>query len=247
MAKARILVTRPAHLQQGALSQLEEADYEPVSLPLLEIQPVDIEAPESGPIRSHILNLDLYNSVIFISRNAARIGAELIDQFWPQLPVGIEWLAIGQSTADELAGYGIIATVNAGTDSEALLDTPQLQELAEQRILLVKGEGGRELLQQTLTARGAKVDSIELYKRQPCRYTEAELITRVGTACDAVILTSGEALTAYHTLGLWPQATLFLPSERVAQQAKRLGYTEIVVADGASDLAMLSAIEQRFS
>jgi uroporphyrinogen-III synthase len=245
--KARVLVTRPAHLQQGALSRLTEAGYEPVSLPLLQIEPIDIDAPESGWIRTAVLNLDLYSKVIFISRNAARIAAELIDQYWPQLPVGVEWIAIGQSTANELRHLDIEAVVNSGIDSEALLDASQLQELAGQRILLLKGVGGRELLQQQLEARGAQVDAAELYQRTPCSYTATQLTERIAQPAEAVLLTSGESLQAYDALTMPKSLLLVVPSERVAQQAHRLGYTDISTATGASDDAMLAALEQRFS
>lgn len=253
--RARVLVTRPAHLQQGAISRLRAAGYDPVSLPLLRIDAVDIESRDAGPIRNSILNLDLYTKVIFISRNAAHIGAELIDQYWPQLPVGVEWLAIGQGTADQLAAFGIEATVNPGVDSEALLDTPQLQELSDQRILLIKGVGGRDLLQHALEARGAQVDTAEVYQRSVCSYTEAELAEKLGTKLgaklskmvDAALLTSGEALQALKKLGLACDTVLVVPSDRVALQAAKLGYTDVVTANGASDEAMLAAVAQRLS
>ena len=246
-ARARVLVTRPAHLQQGVISRLQAAGFEPVSLPLLKIEPIDIESAEAGAVRSAILNLDLYSKVIFISRNAACIGADLIDQYWPQLPIGVDWMAIGQGTANQLAAFGIQASVNPGVDSEALLATPQLQELTEQRILLIKGVGGRELLQQTLEARGAQVDAIEVYQRSVCSYTEAEIAERFGAAVDAVMLTSGEALTAFHVLGLAADIALVVPSERVAQQATQLGYSDVTTANSANDEKMLAALAQRLS
>ncbi len=245
--RARVLVTRPAHLQKGAISRLEQAGFEPVSLPLLRIEAIDIESAEASAIRSSILNLDLYSTVIFISRNAARIGAELIDQYWPQLPIGVEWIAIGQGTADQLAELGIHAKVNPGVDSEALLDTPQLQEVSDQRILLVKGVGGRDLLKHALEVRGAQVNTIEVYQRSICSYTEAELADKLGATVDVALLTSGEALQAFSELNLAGCMALVVPSERVAMQAAQLGYTDVVTANGASDEAMLAAIAQRLS
>ena len=248
MAKARVLITRPAHLQQGATDLLIEAGYDCIALPLLRISPIDIESTEAGYVRNRILDLDLYAKVIFISRNAARIGADLIDQYWPQLPLGIEWIAIGQGTADELNQAGIDALVNQGVDSEALLDAPQLQDLSDQRILLVKGVGGRDLLRKTLESRGANVDEIEIYRRTPCDYTDTELHERIRAPLDAILLTSGEALDALEQLNLKQRHSLMLlvPSERIAQQARELGYTNIQISNGASDSAMLDALESRY-
>ena len=248
VAKARVLLTRPAHLQQGATDLLTAAGYECISLPLLSITPIDIDSAEAGFVRSRILDLDLYAKVIFISRNAARIGADLIDQYWPQLPLGVEWIAIGQGTADELSQVGIDALVNQGVDSEALLDAPQLQDLSDQRILLVKGVGGRDLLRQTLESRGANVDEIEIYRRTPCDYTDTELHERMRAPLDAILLTSGEALAAFDQLNLKQRHSLVLivPSERIAQLARERGYPNIQISSGASDSAMLDALESRY-
>ena len=249
VVKARVLLTRPAHLQQGALELLTAAGYECISLPLLSITPIDIESEEAGYLRSRILDLDLYTRVIFISRNAARIGADLIDQYWPQLPVGVEWIAIGQGTADELSHLGIDAQVNPGVDSEALLDAPQLRELSDQRILLVKGVGGRDLLRKILEKRGAIVDEIEIYQRTPCDYTDTELVERISKPLDALLITSGEALIALEHIK-WRDlrsSLLIVPSERIASQAQELGYQNIQTSAGASDRAMLDALELRFN
>lgn len=248
MAKARVLVTRPAHLQQGATDLLTAAGYDCIALPLLRISPIDIESTEAGYVRNRILDLDRYAKVIFISRNAARIGADLIDQYWPQLPLGIEWIAIGQGTADELSQAGIDALVNQGVDSEALLDAPQLQDLSDQRILLVKGVGGRDLLRKTLESRGANVDEIEIYRRTPYDYTDTELQECIRAQLDAILLTSGEALDVLEQLNLKQRHSLMLlvPSERIAQQARGLGYTNIQISNGASDSAMLDALESRY-
>jgi len=248
VAKARVMVTRPAHLQQGAIQRLTQAGYEPVSLPLLQITPIEIDTSAASSVRSHILNLDLYSQVIFISRNAARIGADLIDQYWPQLPVGVEWIAIGQGTADELSQAGIQAEINPGIDSEALLDSSQLQELGDQRILLIKGVGGRELLQQELERRGAKVDPIAVYHRSACVYTDTELNAQLAEAVDAILLTSGEALSALEQLNLpWRhQCLLIVPSERIATQASEMNYQNVQIAAGASDSAMLDALNLHY-
>jgi len=247
VAKARILATRPEPLIGGLVRKLTAANFEAVPLPLLEIRPIDIHAEAAGVARQLILNLDLFTKVIFISRNAARIGSDLIDQYWPQFPVGVDWFAIGAGTAAELAKFGIEAQVNAGLDSESLLAAPQLQDLAEQRILIVKGVGGRDLLAQTLEARGAKVDSLEVYDRVPCRYTNDELLTRLNGPIDAALISSGEALLAYTQLERPVSDLILVPSERVADQARALDLTDIIVAQGASDEAMIATLEQRFN
>lgn len=249
VAKGPVLITRPEHLQQGLKRMLSAAGYPFCSLPLLRIEPIDIDVREASAVREKILNLDQYDKVIFISRNAAKIGADLIDQYWPQLPLGIDWIAIGSGTAAELLELGIRAVKNRGIDSEALLDDTQLQELSGQRILLVKGAGGRTLLQETLEQRGARVDLAEVYQRKPCLYSAVELRQRVPQPPAAIMITSGEALTALNSLPLpWPlpDIRLILPSPRVAELAERMGLTQFSLAHGAADEAMLAELESIF-
>lgn len=232
---------------QGLISRLTQAGFEPVALPLLRIEPIDIDSAQAAAIRSTLLNLDLFQKVIFISRNAARLGSEMIDHYWPQLPLGVEWIAIGPGTAEVLEEAGINAEINSGVDSEALLASPQLQELAEQRILLVKGVGGRVLLEHTLRQRGARVETIEIYQRVPCRYSDAELAQRFERPIDAVLLTSSESVQAYADLGVTQNSLVVVPSARVARQAETLGFNDVVTASGASDEAMLGALDSRFN
>ena len=250
MAKGRVLITRPAD-QQANLAQLLEADgYQTVSLPLLKIEAIDLDQPEQGNLRQHFLNLDLYSTVVFISRNAAKLGGEIIDQYWPQLPVGIRWLSIGQGTADELSFFGIEPDINAGIDSEALLADTDLQHLDEQRILIVKGQGGRNLLEAELERRGASVDLAEIYRRVAPSYTQDELTKHLATPLDAVLITSGEALENLSQLPVgqdqFKQRLLVVPSQRIADLATQLGFGNVQVARGADNQAMLDALNLRF-
>ena len=85
--------------------------------------------------------------MIFISANAVRFGLALVDDYWPQLPTGLNWYAIGVATAAVLARHGIAAiTPRRFMSSEGLLAVPALQHVSDQRVLIVKGEGGRECL-----------------------------------------------------------------------------------------------------
>ncbi len=236
-------------MQAGLNQLLTDAGYEPCTLPLIDIKPIDMDSANQGQTRNYFLNLDLYSSVIFISRNAAQIGGELIDHYWPQLPLAINWFAIGRGTADELENYGIPTQVNQGIDSEALLSIDALQHIAEQRILIIKGTGGRDLLAQTLTARGAKVDLAEIYTRTSPSYSETELAQALDSRLDAILVTSGEALSnldaMLKTRPEIKQLPLILPSQRVADLANMLGFTDPLVANGADNYAMLDTLNRR--
>ncbi len=259
MLKPRILVTRPAHQAAGQAALLETLGAEPVLLPLLEITPVDASDPDFNLLKSKVMDLDLYHKVIFISANSAICGIDLIDQYWPQLPVGIEWLAIGRQTAAQLNNLGITATQSPeGYDSEALLSLPQLQQIETDKILIMRGNGGRETLAEQLTQRGAKVDYANLYQRTAPHYTSEQISSIIGNVSSrstysakplsAILITSGEALNnlthliADHNLKKLLHTTLVVPSERVARIAAQLGYTRVITASGPDNQAMAETV-----
>lgn len=249
LAGLRVLVTRPAHQAQGQIEQLAALGAEPVPLPLLEIQEIDESEPDAfNSIKAKVLDLDLYTGVIFVSPNASRIGARWIDEYWPQLPLGVQWLAIGAATAKTLSALDIPAYhVTGGFDSEALLADPLLQQVAEQRFLIMRGEGGRELLGDTLSARGARIDYADLYRRICPRYSAADIKSTIYTQrLSAILITSGEAL--YNLLelaGTEPDllsTELIVPSARIAEIAQARGFNRIRIADGPDDSSMIRAI-----
>ncbi|WP_417227018.1 uroporphyrinogen-III synthase [Amphritea sp.] len=250
MANPRVLVTRPEHQAQGQTALLASMGIEPIPLPLLDITPIADADPAFPLLKSHIMDLDLYHKVIFTSANAVATGMELIDQYWPQLPIGIEWFAIGQQTALKLESYGITAQRSPiGYDSEALLSLPLLQNITEQKILIMRGEGGRETLAEQLRQRGARIDYADLYRRSMPHYTSEQIM---GTISDkplaAVLLTSGEAVNNLtqliddHALKALKHTTLVVPSARVARIAAELGYTRVITASGPDNQAMAETV-----
>lgn len=260
MPKPRILVTRPSHQAAGQAALLESLGAEPVLLPLLEIKPVEASDDGFNLLKSRVMDLDLYHKVIFISGNAVTYGIELIDQYWPQLPVGVEWLAIGRQTAAQLDSLGITATQPPnGYDSEALLSLPQLQQITTDRILIMRGEGGRETLAEQLSQRGARVDYADLYRRTAPHYTSEQISSIISNTSNssastraeslsAMLITSGEALNnlthliTEHNFKQFLHTTLVVPSERVARIAAELGYTRVITASGPDNQAMAEAV-----
>jgi uroporphyrinogen-III synthase len=148
----RVLVTRPAGQETALCNAVQGAGYTVFSQPLLELRAV---SELSAPQRQLLLDLDRYQHIIFISGNAVSFGMDCIENYWPQLPAALNWYAIGEATADLLEKFGIDAiTPGAVMTSEGLLAVAPLQKVADQRILIVKGEGGRATLRQELQRRG---------------------------------------------------------------------------------------------
>lgn len=246
----RVLVTRPAgEAAQELCKTIEAAGYTVYSQPLLVLSELQ---PLPASLGQKLLDLDRYQHVIFISANAVRFGMALIEDYWPQLPVGLTWYAIGAATAAGLEAYDIRA-VSPGNamSSEGLLAVPQLQAVRDERVLIVKGEGGRDTLTRELTNRGAVVDELACYRRSLPDLPAGELAARLASwKIDVILISSGEGLANLQLL-LSPAETsnvksvsLIVPSARVARLAYEAGFTRVETADNASDSAMLLALQE---
>lgn len=255
--RKRVLVTRPAAQQQSLCDALSQAGFAAVSLPMLEIVAVAADAAAAQAIKNRMLALDDYRHVIFISANAVECGMAWLTRLWPkqqqgrQWPAGIRWYAIGRATAQQLASYDVDAV--AGHDamnSETLLANPQLQAVSGERILIVRGVGGRETLAHTLRERGAQVDYCEVYERHAAHYTEPRLREFFNGNDNAIIANSGETLLALLAQAdaeqlrqRLLQTPVIVPGERVAQLANEKGFANVVAAKNASADATIAALK----
>lgn len=248
----RLLVTRAEHQSQGQQALIQALGGTPVCLPLIEIEPVSDSDAAYADLKYCLLDLDLYQKVIFVSPNAARLGVELIEDFWPQPPLGIDWIGIGRQTVKQLEQHGIPAwSSDQGYDSEALLSSDRFQQVEGQRILILRGNGGRDLMRRTLTARGARVDYGTVYYRRLPSYSEQTLKQKLlGETLSALLVTSGEGLLNLQTLITTHSVDryqpllntlLIVPSERIAVIARELGYKRVRVAQGPDDDSMVRA------
>lgn len=158
---AGVLVTRPADQADGLAGAVRMLGAKPVFWPGIEIR----ECDDEGALSRDLETTDL---VVFVSRNAARIGAARIIAAGG-LPAHVRVAAIGRGTETELNNLGLrhVIVPQVGYDSEALADSPALPEVRNRSILIVRGRGGRERLAELLTQRGARVRYAECYLRQP--------------------------------------------------------------------------------
>lgn len=268
LAHCRVLLTRPADQAQSLAAAIRAQGGEAFSLPLLNIVPV--HTPEDTQrVRSRVMALDQYEIAIFISTNAATLGLEWIENFWPQLPVGLQACAVGPGTAAVLRQLPWpVHCATTGVTSEDLLALPVLQQVEGQRIALFRGKGGRELLADTLRERGAQVDYVELYTREAPAHTPVQTWQLLQEqAIDCVVLTSQQIFDTFHSLlqqgatgldvsqdsassallGLQQKLTLIVPSARVEEVARRAGYPHVRNAGGADDQAVLACLRQRLA
>ena len=241
-----VLICRPGERGEVLAAALRERGESVESLNVMQLEAL----PENPELRRIWLDIDQYHKVIVISPFAAMCLSEALDRYWPQLPIGTDYYSVGSATASTLyeqLGVRVhLPLPTAGEDtSEALLALASLQQLDHQRILLVAGEGGRRLLAETLTERGAQVTRAAVYRRtlQPL---SAALQTRLFSAnYRALIVTSSELLE--HLAKWCNQAALNQPlivsSRRLATLAGILGFCNLKVASGATSAALIAALE----
>lgn len=248
----RLLLTRPAAESAALASTLADAGVFSSSLPLLEIEAL----AETAEQRSVMAELPRYCAVIAVSKPAARLGSNLCARHWPQPPSGPRWFSVGAGTAqvldDYLVPHGLSTRYPAeGDDSEALLALPALAQalaVAAPRVLILRGQGGRELLAETLRARGATVDYLELYRRVLPDHPAGALLQRVrGERLNALSVSSAQGLKHLCRLAgaAWPELArlpLLVPSPRVAELARAAGALQVIECRGASAAAVLAAL-----
>nr|WP_272889327.1 uroporphyrinogen-III synthase [Stutzerimonas stutzeri] len=243
-----MLLTRPAEECAALAAALSEAGIHSASLPLLAIEPLDETAEQRATIRE----LERYCAVVVVSKPAARLGLELLGRYGQQPPPGQAWFSVGAATGAILKNNGVDASwPDRGDDSEALLALPRLAEALEEadpKVLILRGEGGREHIAETLRLRGAQVDTLELYRRCLPEYPPGALIEILRSErLNALVVSSGQGLESLYALAGsdWPvlrELPLFVPSPRVAEMAAALGAKIIVDCRGAGTAALLAAL-----
>jgi uroporphyrinogen-III synthase len=195
-------------------------------------------------------NIAGYQLVIFISPNAVKYGLHLIDQ--KELSHNARICAVGKGTERELAEAGVsVGVMPDGTfDSESLLAMPELNEVSGERILIVRGNGGRMLLGNTLRERGAKVEYAEVYSRNISSIDPGPLVANWEREVDIVTATSCGILENLFSLvgdegkDALSATPLVVVSERIGDLAKKFGCRKVILAEEASDQGLVSAICQ---
>ena len=245
-----VLITRPRGRGEILASAIRNAGGLVREVPLLAVEPLhpQRDAELRAVTAAQLQRLDQYDAAIAISINAVELALSWARDYWPQWPPQLHWYGIGAATAEALAQWGVRCTAaGGGMNSEALLALPELQSIANHKILILRGVGGRETLAETLRARGATVDYAECYRRvEPILDENAR--AELAAPVDAICVNSAETLA-----NLWnnlnPYArdhvrarALIVPSERVGQKARELGFQRVVVAANAGTAATLNAL-----
>ncbi len=235
LSGCNIVVTRPRDQAVSLARRIVENGGNSILFPLLEISPI----ADPRPLRQLVARLVEFNLAIFISPNAVRYGMEAI-QAAGILPTSLKIATVGQGSAKALRALGVtdIIAPQDKFDSEALLALPELQNVAGWRVVIFRGDVGRELLGDTLKMRGASVEYAACYQRAKPQHDVAALL---AANPNIITVTSSEALAYLWEMLDEPSQVklaampLFVQHERIAQAAQKLGWQEVVTTEGGDD------------
>jgi uroporphyrinogen-III synthase len=236
-----IVVTRPREQATDLVHRIEQLGGQPLLFPLLEIAAVS----DDRVLRGQMSRLKQADLAIFISPNAVRYGMAAI-RASGAVPAALKIASVGQGSAKALRELGIehIIAPTGRFDSESLLMLPELQNVAGKRVMIFRGDGGRELLGDTLRERGAQVEYVTCYLRSK---PAVDVNALLNILPHAMTVTSSEALN--HLRDLLNEAqrqivyatTLFVPHQRIAEAARQLGWQQVIVTESGDD-GMMSGL-----
>jgi uroporphyrinogen-III synthase len=249
-----VVITRPLE-QAGALAQrVTDLGREAVLFPLLEIHPLTDPAPLVAALR----DLDSYAMVAFVSPNAIDAAFAVL----PHWPRGPSLAVMGEGSRSALARQGvtaanttIVSPCDSGrTDSQTLLDALDLDALRGKRILILRGETGRDLLGDALRTAGVQVTQIAAYRRCAPVLDQARSgrLRQLLESRNDWIVTSSEALRILMQMveqvagaagvAKMQHQNLIVPHVRIQETARRLGFHEVTLS-GSGDERLLAALQ----
>lgn len=242
-----ILVTRPDPAGSELCKKIDAEGYRAIHLPTIKFA----FSQNTDFLRKTITLLGEQDWIIFVSPQAVLTCVPLLREVWPILPNNVRFAAIGKGTATVLsvAGYQSIFPENEWT-AEGLLKLPVLQDLNGKRVAIVRGEGGREILEDHLIARKAQVTSIILYRRV---MPEIDMTNYINLLKEKQIdIITSTSCTGVENLKKmvgdigWPElqnVPMIVVSERIKKLAHELGFTSVFLANNASHTAILKTIK----
>ncbi|RKT26387.1 uroporphyrinogen III methyltransferase/synthase [Paraburkholderia sp. RAU2J] len=259
-----VVITRPAGQSSELIKLLAAAGVASLEFPLIDIAPV----ADDAPLRAALASLERYALVVFVSPNAVDQAFARRDGIWPHaLPVGV----VGPGSVQALARHGVaapahqvISPASATDDESTSFDSEGLYAAIEtslgatslegKRVLIVRGDGGREWLADRLREAGAEVEAVAAYRRivpEPSIGGWARVHALLAGAPHAWLLTSSEGVRNLHELAQehltadeivqLKHAPLVTPHPRISQTARALGFDRMTVS-GAGDERIVRAL-----
>lgn len=242
----KVLVTRPADQAGHFIDMINSSNGMAINLPTIDIAASPLNDQQKNKLR----NLSDVNIVIFVSVNAVNYALKALESMELTFPENLIVAAVGPSTASALQQNNVQVDIVPENDfsSEGLLATPELDEIAGEKILIFKGQYGRELLSAELEERYAEVDSLECYQRVIPDVDTKPIVELLKTrSIDAVTATSVSSISnLFEMFGrdgeLLADVPFVVASRRIAEVSDDFDIKTTTIADNAGDKAMLQAL-----
>ncbi|HYC41779.1 MAG TPA: uroporphyrinogen-III synthase [Noviherbaspirillum sp.] len=251
-----VVITRPLAQATPLAQKLAALGRDAVVFPLLEILPL----PDQAALQATLRNVGDYAMVAFVSPNAIDAAFTHIDRWPPHVALAV----VGEGSKAALAQHGLTsanATIYSPldpqrTDSQTLVEALDLAALRGKRVLILRGETGRELLADALRDHGVQVEQVAAYRRAAPVLDDAKSteLQRLLHANADWVITSSEALRillqmvrdAVGEAGVvkMQQQRLIVPHVRIAETARSLGFADIVQT-GSGDEPLIAALQFR--
>lgn len=246
-----LVVMRPREQAAGLCERIRAAGGHALQFPVIAVGP----ALDPAPLEEIVTRLDAFDLAFFVSPNAANYAMQFIlaRRSWPP---GLKVATVGKGSERVLAAYGCAAVIapQQGFDSEAVIALPEFSAaaVAGRKVLIFRGDGGRELLAETLRERGASVEYVTCYRRFCPKLDPRSLLEPVARGeIDALLLTSSEGVRNLEQMlgaegleALRP-VMVFASHPRIAAQARAAGF-HAVVETPAGDEGLMEALVNHF-
>ncbi|REL31360.1 uroporphyrinogen-III synthase [Thalassotalea euphylliae] len=251
-SKPKLLITRPEPQAQQLASQLNLAGYQTLCQPMFAYSAAGNQSQLSQTLETHLPDI-----TIFISKAAVEWANQILPlSTWPTATTAIT-VAVGSATLTALRQLGIKQAICPPQhDSEGMLALSELSQVTNKNILIVRGNGGRELLANELVIRGANVRYFESYYRQWHEFDPHQAQQWRSQGVTGIIVTSQALLESTwqltqngthseHNNNFWQNTCLwFVASTRIAQLAREYGLKHVICTHGASAQAIITTLNQ---
>ncbi|MDN3608759.1 uroporphyrinogen-III synthase [Vibrio ostreicida] len=238
-----VLVTRPDSQGDSLCQQLNQLGIRAFHHPLIDIKP--------GKSLPGLANkIHHYDFIIAVSQHAVTISQQELATNWPK---SATYLAIGQKTAHILGKLSQQKVHYPDvSDSEHLLDLNILKHVKNKKVVILRGNGGRELISDTLNARGAQVSYLEVYQRTNVAFDSDRLVPYwKDNNIQKLVITSSDQLRYFVSQLTTEQSDwvfrlhLYVPSQRIAQHAHSLGFVHITNTNSAANKDLLAILQSK--
>jgi uroporphyrinogen-III synthase len=253
---AAVVITRPQMQAEALAARIAALGLRPVVFPLLDIRPLDANGAQA--LQAALDDLPSYAMAVFVSPNAIDAAFRHIASWPASVAIGI----VGAGSRAALMRHGVDAAATRivaplaaeKTDSEGLLAALDCSALQGRRVLIVRGQAGRDFLSDALRRAGVQVDHISAYRREAPVFDSAVAaqLRQLLESDSTWIITSSEALR--NLMHMLPQTALadavvkmqhkriIVPHPRIAEAARLAGFSRVTLT-GSGDERLLAALQ----